>query len=836
MSIIFQDEYPAKYLDQQTVASKQLNMVVEIEGIENPIAIVPTYRPVRYGDPGIYYGQDKLVYGALVVDPNVKIGLSLESQLVISQKLEPEQGRGSVTTMTLVFVDIDQYFSKLISPGQLLDDILGNKLIKVRVGYQNTAYPQDYLVCFRGYASNTRAQSGRVTIQLSDANLKRRADVFTIQKTQTSADIDALVTNIPVIATDGFSKRIMGPDGTYDPSARTFIQVEDELMEYDQNGIVDGTTFAVTRGAMGTIAAAHDMNSDVSQRYVIEGNLIDIALKVMLSGWGGPWSKDQPVLGLKNGLDFGIENNLIRFPDGTDLIDKYNLSEGDYVYLTGSTMGNDGTYQVQSIASSTGQINNLLFLEQNLVAQEYPATSVRLAFRSKYDTFPRECGTKMRTSDIDMGTWQDTRDTFYNTSYTNMRFIPGDSISAKTFIERELLLPASLYSVTRFGRISVKITLPPIAGQKIIQLDISNVLEADKITIERALNTRRFFNDVRYSYDLDPVTGDYLNKKFLLDSDSLNLNDLDSVLPIQSQGLRSDLFADEFTEKKGINLLSRYKNAAFELQNIVTNWGTGSLIEAGDVVLVKDDKTLQITNLTTGERNFGTQLLEVIDRSIDIKTGRVSIKLLSNIGYQVGDRFATISPTSQVAATGSSNSTIKIQDSFGAEFPGNEQEKWRILIGSQIYIHKKDYSDGYVRTLTGFMQSDRYMMILDSPIPVVPDSDWVVDVDEFPDTPNTFDNQTLKLLFCFIDPSVEVIAGISNTQFTVPLARIDTFTVGNPISVHNSDFSQDSPETTVKSITGNQIEVAKDLGFTPTSGELAELIGFPDGSGPYRIL
>jgi hypothetical protein len=811
-------------------------MVIQIEGLDYYISIVPTYTKIRYGDPGLVYGAPGLVYGGLRLNDNVVAGLSLDSSLTISQKLEPEQGRGAVSTMTLVFVDFNQMFTKLISPGQDLNDLLGNKLVKVYLGYQTQSFPEDYYVVFRGYASSTRAQSGKITIQLSDANLKRRANIFSNQACKTTAAITDSQTNIPVDKNTDFSQLILGPNGTYDTSIETLIRINDEIMNYNAAGFSPPNLFTVTRGTHGSVAVAADTDSDVNQLFMLQGNIFDMALKVMLSGWNGPFVTDLTPLGIQNAQDYGIESNILRMPDSYDTIEELNVRPGDYMYVTGSPSGNDGTYILESIESSDGQNNNILRFTTPFVAAEYPITTTRLAFRSQYDTYPAACGVKMRPTEIDMQAWEDLRDTFFNTTYSQMRFFMSEKQSGKEFIEKELLLPVGAYSITRFGRLSVKITLPPIAGQKIIVLDNTNIIDPAGIVVERALNTRRYFNEIDYQFDLDPISGKYLNVVNTLDTDSLNTIGLLSIMPIKSQGLRTSYAAATLIDKRGLNLLTRYKNAAFEVQNVKVNWGAGSLIEAGDTPILKDNGLLQIANLNTGERNLGTALFEVIDRAIDIKTGVVTLKLLSNVGYQASDRFAVISPTSQIAATGSTTQEIKIEDSYGIAYPGNEREKWSAIIGSNIRIHTKDETQSYVRTLLAFSSSDRYKIIVDPALPVVPDDSWVIDIDDYPNTVNAFDNQALKLLYCYIDPTINVIGGLSNTQFQVNLSDASAFTVGLPVSVHNPDFSNDSVETTVKSITVNVIEVANDLGFTPAAGDSAELIGFIDAGGPYRIL
>jgi hypothetical protein len=826
--------YPDIFIDKATEVSKKLNVVVCIEGLDQCISLVPTYKKIRYGDPGVNYGTPGLVWGGLMLDPSVRVGLSIESDLTISQRLEPEQGRGSVSTMRLGFVDLGSYFSKLITPGQFLDDILGNKLFKVKLGYQETSYPEDYFTIFRGYASETTAQSGKITIQLSDSNLKRRSQIFPDAITKTTSSISAIQTTIPVVETSDFCQQIQGPDLFYDSDIKTFIKIDDEIMEYGPTGLAP-TQITVTRAQRGTAAATHDIDADVTNYIEIQGNIIDIALKIMLSGWQGPWIEDVEVDSLIFGGDYGNANNLIRFPDNIDIVDVYGITENDAIYITGSTAGNDGEYRVQSITSSPGRKNNILLLQSNLVAIENPATSVRLAFRSQFDVYPENCGLKMKPNEIDVNGFVDLRNQFLSTADSNLRFFLNGRQGGKEFIEKELLLVAGAYSITKFGKISLRVTLPPFAGSKLVTLDNTNVLNPQNVIVKRALNNRRFFNEVVFYYDKFDLEQDYAEKKVLLDSDSLNIIGINSTLPIQSKGLRTDLGAESFTDRRGKFILNRYKNAAYEI-DIQTNFGTGSQIESGDVIAVKDNGILQITNLSTGERNLGYQLFEVIDRKINLVSGVTTLKLLSNTGYDITDRYGTYSPSSHVAATGSTVSKIKIVDSYGSAFPGDEKSKWVDMVGEEIEIHKKDYSQRYVVTLVGFDGADPYMMNISPNLPVVPDDTWVINVPEYSENTSVYFRQVQKTLYAHHTPAFQVVAGISNTVFTINLSEIPYIKVGLPILIRSTNWGLISDERKVKSININQVEVDGDLGFTPSAGQYVELIGFIDGGGPYRFI
>jgi hypothetical protein len=65
---------------------------------------------------GLTYGQSGLVYGGIITDDTIRPWISLESSLTISQRLEPEQGRASISQMSLTIIDKNGEVSKILSP------------------------------------------------------------------------------------------------------------------------------------------------------------------------------------------------------------------------------------------------------------------------------------------------------------------------------------------------------------------------------------------------------------------------------------------------------------------------------------------------------------------------------------------------------------------------------------------------------------------------------------------------------------------------------------------------------------------------------------------------
>lgn len=827
--------YPERYLNLLESQSKQLATVVVIEGVSDVLTNVPIYEKVRYGDSGIFYGTPGLVYGALRLKTNVKPYLQVDGNLVIGQKIEPEQGRGGISTLSLNFIDKDGYMSRLISPGVVVDELLGNKAVKIFTGFVNSSFPDDYFVVFRGFVSGTYSSPAKVTLKISDPNFKRKGQVFRTSKTELTAPMTTLDTVATMVRTDGLFERISGDLTGFDSSVTTYLKINDEVMTY--TALTSPTTIAVTRGggaSRGTVVAAHASGDTVENSIQLQGNPIDIALKLMLSGWNGPFVSGIPCDAIGNSGDPNIANanNLILVGSNLDTDLEYGLTVGDVVRVAGSSMGNDGSYTITNILDSGGYSNRLLVVSGTL-APESPATGVTLAFRSKYDTLPVGCGLKMKPSEVDVLTHESVRDTFINGSGYQVQLYYTDRQQGKEQIEKEMFLPFGIYSLTRYGRVSCGITKPPIADEKLTFVTPSEIIDPQNIRVERAVDNRRYYNQVVYSYNKDDQ-GFFGRIESLIDSTSLNLSTVSSPLPIASAGLKSSLGAASVISNRGTFILNRYKSGAVEITMKVF-WQVGAVIEVGDVVALQDNGVLKVTNFSDGSRDLGTNLWEVIQRTMNLKDGFVTITLLSQLGFNLSDRYATISPSSLVS-TASTTTRVRFKDSFGAQFPGNEKKKWERFTGLPIIVHSPDYTTRYgTANLIGIDPTDAYALLLDAPLGFTPQVDDIIEIGDYPLTnPSAEASKLYKTLFAFIDPTLTVVSGTSQTQFDISLLDAALLIAGQLISVHSVGYSIESPEVEVVSVIGTTVIVDSPLGFIPAAGQQIELVGFIDGGGAYR--
>ena len=842
------NEAPSEFLKFNTQSTKQINIVVEIEGVPGLLTAQPLFTRLRYGDPGVHYGDPGLVYGGL--RPLTEFGgglvqdiLSFDaSSLTLQQRIEPEQGRASISVLSFGFIDKNQYMTRLCSPGVIVDDILGKK-IKVYLGYKEISFPEDYYVVYRGIISSIDQPPGLVKFTLSDPNIKRRSQVFYAGKTTTQAAITNTDTTIPVISNGDFFKPLLGPDGNYDAGVKYYLQIADEAIEYGPSFSLPSATFGtnsfggVVRGARGTTAAAHDAAEDVTNLIEISGHAIDIALKVMLSGWGGPCTKGVALQGinLTQLISPASYPNSLVLPPNKDANRDYGIYFGDYVTVSGSAIsGNNQTAVVIGFQDLNGQPNRVI-LTNGTFTNELSTAGV-FSIRSQYDVYPLTCGTQLSVDEVDVQRHLELKAQFLSVEENAYSFLITGPETGKTWIESEIYLPIACYSLTRFGRLSVGLTKPPLADDRLQFLTKDNITNADRLTPQRSMTNRKFFNEIDWSYDVLPDGSTYTTVLKTLSTDSLNIIGISSVLPITSKGLRSALNPDAVIQRRTKFLLNRYQKGAI-LLNPEVNYEVGVQIEAGDIVALQDNGALQIANYGTGIRNLGVQLFEVTGRTLDLRNGNVKLELLSGVGGQADDRFGTISPSSRTVS-GVDLGSVVISDSYGAKYPGNEQAKWTDYIGQKVVIHSDDWSVSYERTLTGFDNINTYKMLLSPNLPSIIPADYVVDIPPYPTDVDPYTNQVYKQIHAFLDPTVSVVLGASSTSFVVSPGDIAKFIPNAVLLIHEPDWSYFSPEVAIDSVdTGtNTVTVKQDLGFTPTTGDLVELVGFADKGPAYRFI
>jgi hypothetical protein len=827
------ENYPVPFQNANQRQTKPLMIVVEIEDVATLYSIGDIYQVVRYGDGGIHYGDANLLYGSLKLKSGVSSYITLQGSLQIAQKLEPEQAKASISTFELVMLDKNGELTKLISPGIVVDEILGGKEVKIRLGYSDTSYPESYFIVFRGSITSTRVQGPTITLSLSDPASKKKTAIFNTTQSSLSSTISDVDTSIPINNTGGFFERVLGPLGTYDPIVATYIRIDDEFMKY--TSIASPTSLNVTRptadapfGYLQTANITHASGSDVNS-YLSLGpeNNLKLALKIMLSGWNGNWIDNVPCHAIGTDLGLSTNTNAIVLPNFVDAKLDYGLVVGDFVTISNSIVGNSGQFVITAIVNDiSGQTNRVIYIDQP--QNEEIDSGALLAFQSKYDTLPILAGLMMTPREVDVDMFEYLQTIYFSTSTYDLAFGIGEKEdNAKDWIDAQIMLATKCFSLTRFGRVSVGYVRPPSTiSTKLPLINQDNVVDPNSIAVTRALTNRRFYNFIKYNFDYDGTNSIFRNTVEQANADSITLTRKVSNLTIESKGARTSYSTSLLPQRVTSALLQRFGNAAFEL-TLSVNFGTGILIEVGDIVLVQDNGNLKIVNFFTGLRNIGEQLFEVIDRTINIVTGNVRLTLLSGIVDSRKDRYAGISPSSTIQA-GSSTTVLQLKDF-------NESNKWLPHVGSTIYLHSPTFS-GYDQTCTlAAINAGNLSQLIITGLSIAPPVGTILDIPKYPTSTDPTIDATYKSLYAHITPTLTVVTGIGVTSFTVSSVEAALLLPGAPIIIHSNDYAILSNETTVLSVAGTTITTNTTLGLTPSAGQKIELVGFPDSLGPYRL-
>lgn len=850
-------QFPENFLLANQRLNKDLAVVIEIEGLDL-LTNRTIYTKIRYGDPGIDYGDPGVIYGGLRRLEGTRALIDwTKSNLSLNQKLEPEQGKGSISLMSLAFVDKDFYLTQALSPGVLIDEIL-SKPVNVYIGYEQTSYPEDYVKIFRARITEVQDGPGWVTMQLSDPNFQRKGQCFITGKTKLLTPLAPGDTTVGVLDAVDFHRHVLGPDGTYDvgnpwnpdgtynalatkqTGVRTFFKIEEEWIEYGPLGFGTNLFTGCLRGARNTVAAVHATGADVECAVEITDNALDIAVKTMLSGWNGAWRDEIPLFSIMRTFDGVLldQPRAIILPPRKDAIRDYGLVEQDFVTINGSSpIGNDGQARIVRFAALFGEPNRIIYVDRDLLP-EFP-TSATFAPRSQFDVYPTTCGIKLTPEDVDVEKHLELRDRFMSGIESRMRFLLTAEEALKNFIETEIYLPTAAYSLTQRGRLSVGYHIPPLVSTRLVVLNHNNIKEPDKVVVKRGLNSRKFFNEIQWSYDVDDA-GEFHSFFRFLDADSLNRFGVSAPLPITSRGIRTEFGTPNEFARRARRFLSRYKNATAML-NLKTFWAESVQIESGDIVAVRDDENLKIANFETGGRDLGYQLFEITDRGLNIKSTEGDLTLVSGIGASIDSRFAIISPSSNVVSGDvvAARKFLIIEDSFSAKFPGDEMRKWRPYVGEQIVMHDENYTYYGTTRILSLDPINSYKMYIDAfDTPPPGFTGMIIDIPRYPNSPSKTLNSIYKQTFAHFGAIVQVATGSSPTQFTVGAGDIAKFFVNCKIRVHKEDYTTFSPEVTVITIdTGtNTITVNNPLGFTPNNTFFITGIGFPDKQGVYRYI
>lgn len=609
------------------------------------------------------------------------------------------------------------------------------------------------------------------------------------------------------------------------PIFRTYLRINDEIMEYTGIDTVNNRFTGVTRHVLNSLGDNHKLDDSVSSFYKLgddteSSNAIDLALQVMISG-----SEQNYISGL-SALKFYDFGTGLTYPNAlmamnVDLKRDYNIQVGDLITVTGATnAGNNISSTIEDYEVT--DIGTIIYVTGASFVTE-SGTAAQLALESKYNTLPDGCGFTPFQVDIDRFKVLQTR---FPSSIANYEIYLKDTVKPKDFINVDLFLPSALYSIPRQGKASVGISAPPLYEGDSKILNVDTVKNLNKLKTTRSVN-KYFYNAVIFKYNEDSVDDRLLSGNIIYSADSQNrINSPNKPYTIKAKGLRPSATNDSLIERNCKRLLQRYQFAA-EIIPIEPDFKTGYSMEVGDSV-VFGDGVIQLSDSQTGTRDFKPRVFEVVNKEFDWRAGTIKVNIVDT-NFSSGVRYGVWSPASQVVS-GSTTTKIKIQNSYGS---ASEKDKWTPYINKTIRVRSADYSYSENVKLLGFDTADEHKMVV-STISVAPFAGYIVDVPMYDDLNSGLDS-IYKAAHVFWTPTGTVLSGASATSFTLNSGQGTLFFANCVIRVHSADYSRDSGNTGIKvtSIVGDVV-TCNSLGFTPLAGDIVELIGFvSDNGNPY---
>lgn len=805
----------ATLLSRETQVEPQI--VIKIDGVDLIFGTDPVTTVIKYGDDGLEYGQANTFYGGLIVDPNSRDYISIKGKTtkqITQQIIQDQGGTSSISNFNIELVDKNGEVSSALTPDTELGDIL-TRNCQISLGFEGSNYPDDFIIIFQGIVQEARYGQGNIVLKISHPDELKRQDIYTKIDTELSAAIDDTVTTIPLASVTGLIQ-------TSD-TLTSYIRIEDELIEVVDINTTTNELENAARGALGTTAVAHADEDAAETFYTLSGNSIDLALKLMLSGGPTFYLVDSVTNFVRiNSIDIV---NAVQF-ESYDLVQEHGVAVGDLLSTTGAANAeNNFTDRTIINIVPLGTSTYIVVDGDPLVIEENTAGSA--SFKTQWNTLPD--GLAMLPKNVDVARHLAFQDTF-TANFPDYLFYLRDTITAKDFLEKEIYYPAGLYALPRKGRASLGFTNPPLSVESVPTLDENNITNLSKLSVTRA-TSRNFYNAIVYRFNEQLLEEKFLAGEILLSAESNNRiqNIKNRPLKLESKGLRTNAASINIINRLQDRMIDRYKFAASRIDKMELLYKDGFNIEAGDIVVFRGENT-NLKDPDTG-LPLPTRLYEVINKSLNIIAGKVTLDILDT-AFDINAKFGVVSPSS-ILKDASSSTQLFLDKSFGTLPAESEVDKWSQYIGIKILVHNADFSVSGETTITAIDPILPDTLNVNPALGFTPDSTYTIEIADY-DESSLEAQSTAKNNFAFVNGYTDVTSGTDGFIFDV--TSVANAFVGQTVKVHSLDFTDVSDETTITDITSLTITVEDDLGFTPSSGNIVELLGFDDGNPAYRII
>ena len=257
--------------------------------------------------------------------PGTVLGGALEEPSIVSQRLNPIDGRSEIGSASFSIIDRAAEFTSEIRERLSDNEGLRNKKVSFYLGYDGLAFG-DYVLVGTQRVTEASFDRGRYSIRCADIQRSAKKDIFSLTETQLALSVSATATTITVTSTAGFTAVKHGASYS-DAAGETvgYVKIRDEVIRW--TGKTSTTFTGCTRGALGTVAAAYDVDAStpaarrekVAEHVYLELPAVKLAYAILTGTLYGDSAT------LPSTWHLAIDPALIRFSDfvniGADLWD-----------------------------------------------------------------------------------------------------------------------------------------------------------------------------------------------------------------------------------------------------------------------------------------------------------------------------------------------------------------------------------------------------------------------------------------------------------------------------------------------------------------------------------
>lgn len=758
--------------------------------------------------------------------------------LTISHPEEIKRTEIFKTTESKVVNAID-YFSLVVGPLTLTrrGDFSGN----VQFEIQNSGGPSGSISVSGGIIT-VFGVAGTTTYGRVKELLEGSVEAMQLVSVEATGDRNLTISAFPLTTLSSSSLITLSTvDGLFLPITdllRTFVVIDDEIIEYETIDTVNKQLGSLTRASLGSFGKRHKADANVKSFYVLGNNTqstnaLELTKYILLSKGPEKYLEDVSISDIVS-LPTGLSGPNALFFRNQFLNSVEGVIEGDTLEITDATnVLNDVTAEIEEIFEYDNGTYIKLVDSVSLVSES--PTPAKAAFSSKYNVLPDGAG--CTPDQVDLEQFKKVQNRF-NTGISPYLFYLKETLKVKDFIEKECFFPTGLYSVPRKGKISCQYTAPAIFDGNFKPLDKDSVKNPKNIAIERSTG-KFFYNAVVYKYEEDSVEDKFLRGSVTLSAESTaRIKAPTKAININSLGLRDTPQTTALIERNTFRLLSRYKFGSESL-DLSVSFEVGAPLEIGDAVQFGDE-SFMLPDTKTGMKRFAPRTFEIVNKELNWRTGDVRLKIVDT-AFLGRRRYGLFSPSSRMD-TGSTTNRLKLRQFYNPDPTRKEFLKWANYIGQQVQVRSTSlYSTATIEvvTIVGFDAVDEGSIYVAPALSFTPTQDSILEIPKYSGVGITEALvEGYKNRYVYWTPQVEVQSVVSLTELDVG-ADVTKFFVGSIVRVHRDDFSYDTGQTEflVSLTSGSSIFLNSALPSGVASGDLIDLIGFiSDNGDPYAWL